>query len=245
MQYRNKLIARWVTKHHCEGGKKDACRSDYLTTKLLPSMKRLEKMTLMTPAVWGSYLQQRCSNEHISIGYNRDASCLRTSEVILHISDQLKNNLTLSGSEVKREVWSCRGQPNPPVQTWVKLFLKKLLYFIVQNESEVPSPSFAPSLGIEKWLLYGYKLIARGIETLLVFLTWERICVIVSITGTAKEANYETCQYGESKAFHRCTSRLVGLAGTFMSLKGPDVSGPDIGPYRTVFNMRMALLLGL
>lgn len=80
-------------------------------------------------------------------------------------------NLTLSGSEVKREVGSCRGQPNPPVQTWVQVFLKKLLYFIVQNESEVSSASLAPSLGIEKGLLYGYKLIARRIEALLVVWT--------------------------------------------------------------------------
>lgn len=245
MQYRNKLIARWVTKPHREGGKKTLVYQIIWPRNYYRLWKDWKKWLLWHLLFEGVTYSEGALNEHSAIGYNRDASCLRTSEVIIHISDQLKINLTLSGSEVKREVWSCRGQPNPPVQTWLQVFLKKLLYFIVQNESEVPSPSFAPSLGIKKWLLYGYKLIARGIETLLVFWTWERICVIVSITGTVEEANYQTCQYGESKAFHRCTSRLVGLAGTFMSLKGPDVSGPDIGPYRTVFNMRMALLLGL
>lgn len=201
----------------------------------------------MTPAVWGCYLQWRCCllKEHFAIVQNGDASCLRASEVIIYIADELTINLTLGGSDVKREVWSRRGQPNPPVQTWGQVLLKKLLYFIIQNESKVSSPLLTPSLGIQKGLLYGYKLIARSIKTLLVVWTWERICVIVRITGATEKANYQTCQYGGSKAFHLCTSRLVSLAESFMSLKGPDVSGPDTGLlFRIVFNMRMALLLG-
>lgn len=204
-------------------------------------------MTLMTPAVWGSYLQWKCCLLMNTLQlYTMEMQAVwehqRWSSIFF---DELKINLTLSGSDVKREVWSCRGQPNPPVQTWVQVFLKKLLYFIIQNESQVSSPSLAPSLGTEKRLLYGYKLIARGIKTFLVVWTWEIICVIVSITGATEEANYQTYQYAESKTFHLCTSRLVSLAGSFMPLKGPNISSPDTGLlFRIVFNIRMALLLG-
>lgn len=134
--------------------------------------------------------------------------------------------LTLSGSRVKREVGSSRCHSEPPVPVRLQVLLKELLRLIVQDKGQVSSASLTPFLSTLKGSLQIHKLVARAVETFLVFWAGLSFSIILGVTTPAEEENHQS-ERSWSGSVHLWSWTLFRLSGSILFLKSNDVSSSD------------------